>query len=308
MKKPIDIAEVLKAADAAAANMSWFRDSPHRWASASLPLAYAVACVEVVSKRSEKAGILYQKIIEGWGKPGVNGFFEAVHAEIPASEQERMKQALVHPETELLPDPNMPFRELERMFVGMKINDALFKDDAIMETLSETEELEVGEAAAFIALVLESVVVGFNRESDMEKGRYRVLPSNKAPWLLLAVMLRTNFEHHNVSLEKLRAICKLRRHKGKVIDFHKVLTEEPMSRWHRRMIANGKAVGLKLKNDRVFVEAARRWYQCRVAYSSIEKYCDAESAKGMILDPKNVYKQIRPCDEALGYRRRLPRG
>ena len=32
---------------------SWFRDSPHRWAAASLPLAYAVACVEVVSKSSE---------------------------------------------------------------------------------------------------------------------------------------------------------------------------------------------------------------------------------------------------------------
>ena len=32
---------------------SWFRDTPHYWAEASLPLAYAVACVEVVSKRSE---------------------------------------------------------------------------------------------------------------------------------------------------------------------------------------------------------------------------------------------------------------
>ena len=29
---------------------SWFRDTPHYWAEASLPLAYAVTCVEVVSK------------------------------------------------------------------------------------------------------------------------------------------------------------------------------------------------------------------------------------------------------------------
>ena len=37
---------------------SWFRDAPHYWAEASLPLAYAVACVEVVCKSSEKARIL----------------------------------------------------------------------------------------------------------------------------------------------------------------------------------------------------------------------------------------------------------
>ena len=42
-------------------NPSWFRDTPHYWAEASLPLAYAVACVEIVCKSSEKARILYNK-------------------------------------------------------------------------------------------------------------------------------------------------------------------------------------------------------------------------------------------------------
>lgn len=40
-------------------NPSWFREHPHYWALASLPFAYAMACVEVVSKSSEKAGKLY---------------------------------------------------------------------------------------------------------------------------------------------------------------------------------------------------------------------------------------------------------
>lgn len=35
-------------------NPSWFREHPHYWAAASLPLAYPVACVEVVSKSSER--------------------------------------------------------------------------------------------------------------------------------------------------------------------------------------------------------------------------------------------------------------
>ena len=38
---------------------SWFRDTPHYWAEASLPLAYGVACVEVVWGSLEKARILY---------------------------------------------------------------------------------------------------------------------------------------------------------------------------------------------------------------------------------------------------------
>jgi hypothetical protein len=55
-------------------NRSWFRDTPHYWAEASLPLAYAVACVEVVCKSSEKARILYNlleaKIYYHWTNMG----------------------------------------------------------------------------------------------------------------------------------------------------------------------------------------------------------------------------------------------
>lgn len=49
---------------------SWFRDSPHYWAEGSLPLAYAVACVEVVYKSSEEARIVYNRIIEAWSDAG----------------------------------------------------------------------------------------------------------------------------------------------------------------------------------------------------------------------------------------------
>jgi len=51
-----DLNQASKDIKSVANNTSWFRDTLHRWASASLPLAYAVACVEVVSKMSVKAG------------------------------------------------------------------------------------------------------------------------------------------------------------------------------------------------------------------------------------------------------------
>jgi hypothetical protein len=56
MEKDDELTEALKAIKDGAENNSWFRDTPHYWADASLPLAYAVACVEVVSKISGKAG------------------------------------------------------------------------------------------------------------------------------------------------------------------------------------------------------------------------------------------------------------
>lgn len=53
MEKDGELTDALKAIKNVAANTSWFRDTPHYWAQASLPLAYAVACVEVVSTSSE---------------------------------------------------------------------------------------------------------------------------------------------------------------------------------------------------------------------------------------------------------------
>jgi hypothetical protein len=68
---------------------SWFRDSPQRWPQASLPLVYAVASVEVVSKSSDKAGAIYQQIIEAWGKPGIQAIYEKIISEVPDSEKEK---------------------------------------------------------------------------------------------------------------------------------------------------------------------------------------------------------------------------
>ena len=70
MEKKDELTAALKAIKNVADDTSWFRDTPHYWAEASLPLAYAVACVEVVSKSSEKAGILYNRIIEAWSDAG----------------------------------------------------------------------------------------------------------------------------------------------------------------------------------------------------------------------------------------------
>ena len=98
MENNNDLSQALKAVKNVANNASWFRGDPHRWPIASLPLAYAVACVEVVSKMSDKAGIIYKQIIEAWQKPGATALYEAIISEIPSSEIEKAKNALLNPE------------------------------------------------------------------------------------------------------------------------------------------------------------------------------------------------------------------
>jgi hypothetical protein len=288
-------------------NDSWFRGDPYRWPLATLPMAYASAIVEVVIKRSEPARNIYDQLVEAWGRAKTQKMWEELTAELTETEKERINQAFLHPEKELYPDPNKPYKEFEELIKSLEMNGELLEGVEQTEPLSPEDEKEAEELGNLIKLILDFILVGFNRESDIEKGRFRVLPSKRAPWLIVAVMIRSSFDYHNVTLERLRRLYQMNKHKGKIIDFHKVMTEEPMSRWHRRIVASGKAAKLKLKNDRIFLNAARNWYQCRVVYESINQYCDAQSEKGILVDLKNLQKQIKPCDDVLGYIRRLPK-
>ena len=271
---------------------SWFRNTPHYWIEASLPLAYAVACVEVVCQSSERARALYNRIVEAWRDARIKGASDKVFSVIPESEKEKIKNALAHPEIGLLPDPNQRLKDLEKLVGSVEINGELF---------------EVEATATVERLISEFIIVGFNRESDIEKRKYRVMPSEEAPWLIWAVAIRTVLESYKITFDKVRDFYKVRKYKGRTIDFEKVLREEPMSRLHRQMVKSSRAVDLKLKNDKTIVEAARRWYGCRVGYPSIKEFCHAKSSEGTILELQNVDKQIEPCDNAVGYIRRLGR-
>ena len=94
-------------------NNSLFRDTPHYWVKVSLPLAYAMACIEVVLKNSEQARIIYQKILKAWIEPEFLDLSQKLNSEIPESEHERIKKALKHPETEFYPNSEKPFQQLE---------------------------------------------------------------------------------------------------------------------------------------------------------------------------------------------------
>ena len=101
MEKNGELTENLKDIKNIVDDTSWFTGTPHYWAKASLPLAYAVACVEVVSKSSEKTGILYNRIVEAWSGAGIKAISDEIGSLIPESGKEKIKKALLHPETVL---------------------------------------------------------------------------------------------------------------------------------------------------------------------------------------------------------------
>jgi len=71
MEENVDSARSQDVAKSVADDASWFGEHGYRWPSAALPMAYAMACVEVACENSEKAGGLFQQIIEACGKPGI---------------------------------------------------------------------------------------------------------------------------------------------------------------------------------------------------------------------------------------------
>lgn len=87
---------------------SWFGGSFHYWPEELMPLAYAMACVEVVSTSTERSNEIYLQIIDAWGKPGVQAVYDEIISEIPYSDKKIWKQMIRNPEFELGQDIDKP--------------------------------------------------------------------------------------------------------------------------------------------------------------------------------------------------------
>lgn len=282
------------------AKPSWFGDSIHYWPPDALALAHAMALIETVATNSEQAGDIYQQLFDAWKKPGIKTVYDEIISEVPDSDKEEWKQKLRFPELALENGVNKPWTDFNNLVNEPDFENIFSTSEKQIEPISPEEQEHLDEVANLFTLILEFIIVGFNREADIAKGKYRVLPSINPPWLILAIMYRTAFDSHKITLDRLRKIYKVRKIKGKVYDFEEVLTKQPNSRMHRWMVSGGKQAGLVLRHDDKFMESAWRWYQCRVVCSSIEDFCNKQ-AEEVLLDTKNIHKEIRPFDEAVGY-------
>jgi len=290
---------------------SWFGQRAHRWPVEAVPMAYAMACIEVVLEESERAASVYKDLVSAYDRPGLQTLDNQIISAISDEKNKELKRELVSAASEAMLNVHKPWSDLMELATDTDAWDGLFEgpeEDGDTDSLRTEEHAGISDLAYLMGLVLKFIVVGFNRESDLAEGKCKVFPSIEAPCLLLGVLNRSGWEHYGLSMEKLSNKYKAVQVGRKVYDLEDVMANHPTSRVHREIVAAAQSENLLLRHDEKFLKAARLWYQCRVAHSGIPEYLSAEAVKPSApLEPpdiKNLQKQVRPCDDAVGYQRR----
>ncbi len=57
-------------------------------------MGYAMACVEIVSENSERAGAIYRDMLDAWGKPGIKTLYNELISVIPELEKRTWRKML----------------------------------------------------------------------------------------------------------------------------------------------------------------------------------------------------------------------
>jgi len=167
-----DKAQSLKAINNALAKPSWFGENAYRAPDAARPIQYAIACLEVVLENSEKAREIFDKIVEAWSKPGIHSVYEKIMSNVSGKEKEELHTIIKDAPEIFEDDPNRPFQNLGET---LSQNDVTYEDiESYLESPEEIQWLEHWEAIAL--LILELVIVGFNREEDAKKAYIKWCP------------------------------------------------------------------------------------------------------------------------------------
>lgn len=243
------------------------------WPDEFLPFLVAAACVEVVLKNSEKGSLIYSETKEAWGRQDCQNALNEV--KIPFSSMLAAIEAVRSNKISDSPDPLADIKKRYKESMDFKY---------------------------LIERVNEFIKVGFNREADKVKGRYKVRPSQDN-WLFYAVFIETLVD---LSVERQDwDTYKLLEFRGKTYDPTTSMDAEHSNRKYRRKVSYYKGFGWRLRQDDKLKNMAWYWYQSRVVYSGPEEFCRKYLIEeGIKLDPANVDKEILLCDIATGYPRR----
>jgi hypothetical protein len=272
---------------------SWFTQAAHRWPDAGEAAGYAMACLDYVLVKSTEAQKAFKSLVDNFNKPGLQRLGAAWRSQFTDTQWKENTQEAIQGFSD---DPNGTFVELNEFYSDeAKLTDDNEEQPAMvrtaMEILRDNEDY-----IKWCKQVSDFITSAFNRQSNIDAGKIKVQLSTDPPWLYLVIMLRCMFESKGISMSMASTMFKEVEEKGQRINYEDVLTQQPMSRRHRKITKIGKAKDLKLHNDQMFIEAAELWYKCRIVYPSVYAYC-----KAIDIDSKNVYKKVRLCDDALGY-------
>ena len=272
------------------------RKNGKRYAPETMPFVYSAACLMVIVQQIDEAKGIYQKIVNCYELPEMVSMFDAMIQRMPL-QQESVKELL---------ETNKDKKSLERiMLFWEKQKKKVVGDFGWIKPWADVEhnELKSKDFKYWFDLVDELIKVGFNSKDNQRKGKYKV-NIKKAEPLLLAILYRSYADYRGAELiVDANGIIGMR-DGGKFYDLSKVFNVKLGSRRWRRDATRLKKAGYTLTHDKIINRIAETWYKCRIVYPSVEKYVDAQSFEGNLLELKNVEKEVKLCDDALGYKRK----
>lgn len=230
---------------------------------------YAVACLEAALSLSDIVIASYSKIVEAWELPGCQNIKNTSLKHWPDTRTwlDTMTKAYANNGTL----PELP---------GVTETYAKYKHDADFNTLN--------------LLVAEFVLLAFNHHQDIVEEAYKVTPGAKSIHIIEAIVTRSIIDHAGYEAAKL--------HRYQHPDIDHIMTAKPWpstrkEREIRQQNTNTyKNEGFSLKADDTLLGLGEMFYRARVLYATLREAADYYS-----LDPLDLSKRIRPCDDAAGY-------
>jgi|WetSurMetagenome_2_1015567.scaffolds.fasta_scaffold97818_2 hypothetical protein len=231
---------------------------------------YAVACLEAALKLSDLAVAIYAKVVEAWELPGCQKLLRRAQERWPDTKVWREKVILAYTNRDNTPE-----------IPGLRAIYSDFEHEQDYNKLCEK--------------VSWFVLIAFNRPEDIVNERPKIIPGPHNGQLLAAIATRSLIDHTGFEAARL--------HQWQHPEIERIMTVKPKPGPRSERDLRKKLTGVltdelrfSLKADATFLELGERWYHARVLDNTVR-----EAADFYKLDPLDLGKQIRPCDEASGY-------
>jgi len=246
----------------------------HYYMPESMPLVLCGACLILALEYSKKAKDIYNKIVESYRLPDIKAMFNELDRE------------LTNPGSDFL--KRMQNREYEYM-LGKWFD-------------LERDKIKSVDFKYWHGLIYELIRVGFNQESEQDKGIYKI-KGERSTTMVNTIMIRSLAQYNHVELvnDKAKKAIKIA---GRTYDLTRLIDLQPTTRRYRDHTKAYKKRGYRRHSDEKIAQMAIYWYCSRVMYSGPTEFCNKASINGIILDEANVSNEIKECDYAMGY----PRG
>jgi hypothetical protein len=266
-----------------------------------LPLSLCGAVLTIVLEENDKAKLIFEQIKENCKLPGCQEAFKKFENDLPKGQ--KIIRDVIKSAGYNIKKP--PSREINQLKIG---KDFIFGTKKLIENYTrkftpwvKSNTQRNNDFQEVVASINDFIKVGFNREHEKVKGKYKVTAlSSKA--LPLAVIMKAYLEVKPMNLKRYEQ-APMYLHGKKLYTVKSVTTGRIPRRVQKALNKDFIGAGFKLKHDDKLDREARWWYECRVVHSGPEEFCRELALKGEILDPANVSKEIKEYDEAIGYPR-----